>query len=195
MTNDVAVAILAGGEGRRIGGGKPLRTVGSERLIDRALKLARQWSNVVVVAARDPIQTLPIGTMVIGDEPNVPGPLGGLFAALKFAREHGHELLLTVPADTPFLPSNLLVRLSGAIGDRGCALATSGGQLHPVCGLWHASSLDRVDEYLSSGDRSLKSFAALIGFQAVEWVAEPEDSFFNINAPADLAEAERRLAR
>ena len=46
------IVILAGGEGRRIGGGKPQRLLGGETLLDRALRRARSWSDEVLVAAR-----------------------------------------------------------------------------------------------------------------------------------------------
>ena len=44
------IVILAGGEGRRIGGGKPERLLGGETLLDRALRSARDWSDDVFVA-------------------------------------------------------------------------------------------------------------------------------------------------
>ena len=50
----IAVVILAGGEGNRIGGAKPLRVLRGKRLIDRAEALARQWSDIIAVAVREP---------------------------------------------------------------------------------------------------------------------------------------------
>ena len=44
------IVILAGGAGRRIGGGKPLRMLGGVTLLDRALAIARAWSDEVLVA-------------------------------------------------------------------------------------------------------------------------------------------------
>jgi molybdopterin-guanine dinucleotide biosynthesis protein A len=102
--------------------------------------------------------------------------------------------LLTIPADTPFLPADLLVRLLDAIGGHGCALAASGGQLHPACGLWRIAVLEQTPDYLSSDRRSLKGFAGLVGHVAVEWPGGPADPFLNINTAEDLARAERRAA-
>jgi molybdenum cofactor guanylyltransferase len=73
-------------------------------------------------------------------------------------------------------------------------VASSGGHLHPVCGLWRVSALDAVPAYLASGRRSLRGFAEAAGFTAVDWPIEPLDPFFNINTPEDLAAAERLLA-
>lgn len=192
MNGAVAVVVLAGGAGRRIGGGKPCRVLASKRLIDHALEQARRWSKLVAVAVRDEAQVQPIDAPIVHDEAAVAGPLSGLIAGLKFARREGREFLLAIPADMPFLPTDLLARLSAAIGDRGCALAGSGGQLHPVCGLWRTSALDRIDDYVAAGRRSLRSFAGEIGCAVVEWPTEAEDPFFNINLSTDLAEAARR---
>ena len=191
MTSEVAVVILAGGEGKRIGGGKPLKTFGGERLIDRAISLARQWSDRVAIAVRNPSQVSAVAVDLIPDE-DVPGPLGGLISGTKFATDLQKEFVLTIPADMPFLPRDLLDRLRHAISGKACALAESGGQVHPVCGLWRASTTAQAQSYAATGRRSLKGLASLIGFVAVEWQAEPADPFFNINTGEDLAEAAGR---
>jgi molybdopterin-guanine dinucleotide biosynthesis protein A len=194
MSKDVAAVILAGGAGRRIGGAKPLRRLRGERLIDCAVRQARGWSDTVAIAVRENSQVQPLDTGLVHDEPGVAGPLGALIAGLRFARTEERSLLLTIPADTPFLPADLLERLLEAISGHDCALAASGGQLHPVCGLWRISLLKQVPDYLSTGRRSLKGFAELAGLVAVEWPGGPSDPFLNINTAEDLVRAERRAA-
>jgi molybdopterin-guanine dinucleotide biosynthesis protein A len=194
MSSNVAAVILAGGAGKRIGGAKPLRRLGGERLIDRAVRQARGWSDAVAIAVREASQVEPLDAGLVHDEPGVAGPLGALIAGLRFARTEGRSLLLTIPADAPFLPADLLERLLEAIGDHSCALAASGDQLHPVCGLWRISVLEQAPDYLSSGKSSLKGFAELAGHVAVEWPGGPSDPFLNINTAEDLARAERRAA-
>lgn len=192
MSADLAVVILAGGEGSRIGGGKPLKRLAGERLIDRALRIAGRWSDLIAIAVREPAQVRPVNATLIADEPHVGGPLAGLAAALRFGAESDRAFVLTIPADTPFLPKDLADRLRSAIGEGECALACSGGQIHPACGLWRASALNLLATYLAGERRSLKGFAALVGFREVEWKSDPLDPFFNINTPDDLAEAETR---
>jgi molybdenum cofactor guanylyltransferase len=192
MKNDVAVVILAGGEGRRIGGGKPLKALCGKHLINHAIERAHGFSELVAVAVRDELQVEPIEAILLEDETDVEGPLGGLIAGLKFAGEHDREFTLAIPSDMPFLPADMLTRLAGAICDHGCALASSGGHVHPVCGLWRTSSLQQIEAYIETDRRSLRGFAELIGSAVVEWRGGFSDPFFNINTKEHLAQAERR---
>ena len=191
MRKGVAVVILAGGEGKRIGGGKPLKRFAGERLIDRALRHARSWSDTVAIALRDAAQIDSVDAPLITDA-DVAGPLGGLISALEFARGEGAEFLLAIPADMPFLPPDLLDRLSDLIGDHACAVGASGGHIHPVCSLWRTNLIEQAQSYAASGRRSLKGLAAQVGFAAVEWSVAATDPFFNVNTSDELAEAGRR---
>lgn len=195
MSPEVAVVILAGGEGRRLGGGKPLRLLGGEQLIDRAVRKARIWSATLAVAVRDAAQVRGSKVEVIQDRWDVEGPLGGLASALQFALARDCELILTIPADMPFLPDDLLNRLAAAIADQSCVLSSSGGHVHPVCSLWNVSAADQLEVYAATGRRSLRGLAEAVGCAVVEWPSEPLDPFFNVNTPEHLAEAERRLPR
>lgn len=191
MIGNVALVILAGGEGRRIGGAKPQRRLAGERLIDRAVLQARQWSDLVAIAVRDPCQVQPVEVELLADDPLIEGPLSGLVSALRFATMKGRALLLAIPSDMPILPTDLLERLSAGIGSAKCALASSGGHLHPVCSLWRTSALSDVESYLETGRRSLRGFASFVGVKIVEWPSKSPDPFFNVNTRDDLSRAER----
>lgn len=177
----------------RIGGSKPLRLLGGRPLLARALDYAGSLSSRVAIAARDIQQLVNVGATIIRDDPAIEGPLGGLAAALRFARDEGADAALTLPTDMPFLPPDLAERLSIALEDFRAAIARSGTHLHPVCGLWRPTALESLPTYLASGKRSLKGFAETVGYVAVDWPTDPADPFFNINTLADLNLAERRL--
>lgn len=181
-----AILILAGGDGSRIGGGKPQRMLGGATLLDRAVARARAWSDCIAVSARSRGQIGATDLPLLRDPPGLEGPLAGLAAARTLDR----PTILTLPCDMPFLPDDLADRLAAALSGHGAALAASGGHVHPVCALWRSEALDRLDAYAATGRRSLIGFAETVGYAAVEWPGEP---FFNVNSPADLAEAERRL--
>jgi molybdopterin-guanine dinucleotide biosynthesis protein A len=191
----IAAVILAGGEGTRIGGGKPLVQFAGTTLLNRAIQFALTQSVVIAVAVRDIQQVGEIGVADIRDDPKIEGPLAGLVGALRFAVDEGVDAVLTLPADMPFLPSDLADRLAKELASNRAAIARSGGHLHPVCGLWLAGALDSVPAYVASGRRSLRGLAEAVGYAAVDWPATPVDPFFNVNTPADLTAAKQRLQR
>ncbi len=189
-----AVVILAGGEGRRIGGGKPQRMLGGKSLLERALAQAQGWSSLIAISSRHGLELIPdsdIPQLIDGSDR---GPIAGIAAALGFARQQGVDHVLTIPCDTPFLPTDLPDRLEAALtGAAGAALAMSKGRLHPTCGLWRVTCLDEIPLYLATGRASLHGFAEAVGAISVEWPVEPIDPFFNINTAPDLAQAEAWL--
>lgn len=191
----VATVILAGGQGSRMGGGKPLRMLGGLTLLERTLMFARKLNGPVAVAVRDRKQFTGYSCQFITDEPSIEGPLAGLVAAFGFAAQSGAGGLLTIPVDMPFLPHDLSARMAEAIHGHSAAIARSDGELHPVCGLWLPRAADSIPAYLVTSRRSLRGFAEAVGYAPVDWPTEPIDPFFNINDPKDLETAKRMLAR
>jgi molybdopterin-guanine dinucleotide biosynthesis protein A len=191
---DTAVVILAGGEGRRIGGGKPLRRLAGAPLIDHALRQAKALSAIVAIAVQDRGQLGAIAEVPLLLDGQGKGPIAGIAAALGFARSQGLDFVLTIPCDTPLLPPDLRARLSEALGaEHGAAVATSGANIHPSCALWRSRTAEMLPAYLASGRSSLKGFAAEVGMVEVEWPDSPFDPFFNVNDADDLAAAEARI--
>lgn len=180
--------ILAGGEGRRMGGGKPLRRLDGRTLIERAVALAGTWSDEVAVAVRDPGQVGDLDVLLIQDREDIPGPLGGLAAALAWAAGQGHDRVLTIPCDAPRLPADLAQRLDAAfVSGVGAVMAESGGRAHPTCTLWRTDAADQILAAGNDGRRSLHAAARRAGSASVDW---PDDAdFFNINTPQELASA------
>jgi molybdopterin-guanine dinucleotide biosynthesis protein A len=191
---DTAVVILAGGEGRRIGGGKPLRRLAGATLIDHALRQATHLSPIVAISVKDRRELGAIADVPLLIDGQGEGPIAGIAAALGFARSQGLDFVLTIPCDTPLLPPDLLSLLSGTLGaEHGAAVATSGAKLHPSCALWRSRTVDALPAYLASGRSSLKGFAAEVGMVEVEWPDSPFDPFFNVNSLDDLAAGEARI--
>jgi molybdenum cofactor guanylyltransferase len=187
------VVLLAGGEGRRIGGGKPSRLLAGRSLAEWTLSAARAWSEDIRVAVRPGDGADAFRVPPLYDDPSIEGPLAGVASALRHAQSTGLDAVLTIPCDTPFLPADLADRLSLALGGVGAALASSGGALHPTCGLWAREAVEALPDYRASGRRSIRGFAAEIGHEVVDWEIESFDPFFNINDPADLEQAEACL--
>jgi molybdopterin-guanine dinucleotide biosynthesis protein A len=186
-------AVLAGGEGRRMGGVKALRPFRGAPLVAHAVAVARRWSDAVVVVVRDAAQVAgAVDASLAFDRPDIPGPLAGLAAALQHAREQGAPFVQTLPCDMPNLPDDLPVRLLAGLGpDHGAALPVAAGALQPACGLWRTAALEALPAYLAAGQSSLRGFAAACGLASVDFGADVARAFAGANSLAEL----ERLAR
>lgn len=185
----LAVVILAGGDGARMGGDKPLRLLSGRSLMDHMIDHARKYSATVAISLRHQGQFAVPDDVAIIEDREGEGPVAGLMAAGRFAQDAGCDRVLTLPCDTPFVPDDLVERLSAALSPvHNAALAMSGGRLHPVCGLWRSDALAQA-EMVPGG--ALRHFAAQLGYAIAEWNAEPFDPFLNINHQDDLVIAER----
>jgi molybdopterin-guanine dinucleotide biosynthesis protein A len=193
--------ILAGGLASRMGGGdKGLLPLCGRRLIDHVIdRLAPQVAALALNANDDPARFAALGLPVIPDPvPDRQGPLAGLLAGLDWADGLGAAAMVSVPADTPFLPRDLVARLQAAAGPEGLAIAASPdakGRLraHPVCGLWPVALRPQLRAALAAGERRVGPWAETQGARLARFDAGPPDPFFNVNTPADLAAAEAAL--
>jgi len=197
----VGGAVLTGGAASRLGCDKARVALGGEPLLTRVLRSVLESVPQVSLVAPDPgryADLCPPGVDLIADEPADSGPLGGLRAALAAS---AGERVFVCAGDMPNLTSSLIRRL--------IALAVSGGAdvtvpchaagLEPLCAVYTVACLPHVEWALGRGRRRIISFyprvdVCRIGPGQLADCGDPEVVFFNINTPADLAVARRRLA-
>ncbi|MEM6695118.1 MAG: molybdenum cofactor guanylyltransferase MobA [Pseudomonadota bacterium] len=201
----VAGVILAGGRAQRLGGGdKVLLSLAGRTLLSRIAEIVAPQVQGLALNAVDPAARFsPWDHPVINDGAFAGyGPLAGVLAALRFGAEAGVDWVLTVPGDTPFLPGDLVARLSAeaARGGRPIVLAGSGeggaqDGLHPTVGLWSVRQAADLEAALRDGTRTMLAWCDAQGFGSVRWPNTPRDPFFNVNTQEDLAEAERLVLR
>lgn len=191
--------LLAGGLARRMGGGdKPLRLIGGQSILSHVIaRLGPQCDGLLLNANGDPARFATYGIPVVADSvPDFAGPLAGILAGLDWMTENRPDLawMISIAADTPFIPRDLVSRLHQAREPAGVPLAcaASGGWTHPVIGLWPVALREDLRHALTIEDeRKIDRWTARHGVTEVEWPVEPVDPFFNANRPDDLAEAER----
>jgi molybdenum cofactor guanylyltransferase len=200
MSNEaIPGVLLAGGLARRMGGGdKPMRQIGGRTILERVIaRLKPQCGELILNANGDPARFAGFGLPVIPDTvENFPGPLAGILAALDWAAAHrpGVSIVFSAASDCPFLPRDLVARLNEALVKENAqlAVAASGGQSHPVIGLWRVALRDELRHALVQEDvRKIDRWTARYKLATVAWPTEPLDPFFNANTMDDIAEAER----
>lgn len=182
------------------GGDKGLLELGGQSLLRRVIdKLAPQCAALAINANGDPARFAGFGLPVLADGlPDYPGPLAGVLAGLDWAASQGASHIVTVAADTPFFPTDLVTRLMAVAGPSGLALAASPdetGKLwqHPTFGLWPVALRDDLREALIGGLRKIVRWTDRHDAGQAVFAATPFDPFFNINTPEDLVRAETLL--
>ena len=196
--------LLAGGLSRRMGGGdKALRLLGGRSLLERVIdRLRPQTTALVLNANGDPGRFAACGLPVVADSiPDFAGPLAGILAGLDWTAAHRSDcsLVASVATDAPFLPEDLVERLVQGMEAAGAELAcaASGGQSHPVIGLWPVRLRDELRRaMIEEGIRKVDVWTARYRLATVPF---PEvagiDPFFNANRPEDLDRAAVLLDR
>lgn len=192
--------ILAGGLASRMGGGDKGRLLlGGRPILDHVLaRFAPQVRALALNANGKAARFDDLGLPVLPDDlPDHPGPLAGVLAGMEWAARKGATHVISVAADTPFLPRDLAAKLSAA-GDFAIAASQDdSGRLwpQPTFGLWPVALRADLRQALNGGLRRIRDWAdphgaAYVAFDTTEGV----DPFFNINTPDELLAAEA-LAR
>ena len=204
LSDNVLGVVLAGGQGRRLGGDKALRLLAGRPLITHVIarlrpQLDEGWLSVS--CGGDEPDLAKLGLPLIRDTlPGLPGPLAGILAAMLELRRRAKAdgWVLSVPTDTPFLPPDLLTRCQQRLGESGAEilLAESAGGLCQVCGLWSSRLAGDLAQSLEAGQNKVLGWAARHRVEQVMFPLQPlgdaeVDPFFNVNTPQDLQLVEK----
>jgi molybdenum cofactor guanylyltransferase len=202
---DIVGVLLSGGQSRRMGGGdKALRDLGGRPMLAHVIERLRpQVGQLVINANGDPARFAAFGLPVAPDTVDgFVGPLAGVLAGMIWAKANAPDArwIATVSTDAPFLPADLVVRLRESVKyqPNAIAIAQSGGEVHPVIGLWPVVHAGDLDQALRDGVRKVLAWTDRHGTVPVDFpfqtLAGCEiDPFFNANHPDELEEARRIL--
>jgi molybdenum cofactor guanylyltransferase len=183
--NGVSGIVLAGGQGRRMGGiDKGLQPLRGKPMVQWAIeRLAPQVDEVLINCNQNLEAYARFGHRVVPDEiRGFAGPLAGLHAGLKAASQ---PLVVSVPCDSPFLPHDLVRRLGQRIGVHEVAVARTGERAHPVFSLVRKDVLENLERFLLGGGRKVDTWYATLRSVEVSFDDEA-DAFLNINTLEEL---------
>ena len=193
--------ILAGGSARRLGGnGKAFIEIARVPLIQHTIKSFKSQVDNLAINSRDSKIFSDFNFPVIKDslvEEGGSGPLAGISSAIKWAKtlSKPNTHVAIVPVDTPFLPNDLIKRMSLdlSISNADIVMASSNNNIYPVIGLWSLALDSDLDKSLHVGIRKIDAFSSLFNVSVVDWSFERIDPFFNINRPDDIVLAEKYI--
>jgi molybdenum cofactor guanylyltransferase len=204
--------LLAGGQSRRMSdafaagrGDKGLLDLSGKPMLGHVIeRLTPQAGRLVINANGDPARFASFDLPVVPDTiEGYAGPLAGILAGLRWSIVNAPDAthVVSVSTDAPFLPADLVTKLQQGLANASgsIALAQSGGELHPVIGLWPVALADDLEQALHAGTRKVLAWTDRHGTVPVEFPfthlkGRSVDPFFNANTPEELAEARHLLA-
>lgn len=191
---EITGLILAGGQGSRMRGiDKGLVNLVQRPLISHVLeRFAPQVHTVIISANRNTERYREFGYPVVNDTLNdYPGPLAGILSGLMACET---EWLVSAPCDCPFMPHDLVRRLSAAVdSEPSIAVVNACGELQPVFALIPTRLRDSLSEFLTAGERKITRWFARHAMVPVDF-GNDTIAFSNVNTPEELAAAEARFA-
>ncbi len=192
-TKDITAVILAGGQGRRMGGqdkgliefnGQPLVSI----LID---KLEPQSVEIIINANRNHARYRSFGYPVINDQlEDYQGPLAGFASAMTAVTT---DFIVTLPCDSPLLVADYVFRFVTSYEHNNAPIhvAFDGERLQPVHALIRVDLLPGLIEFLDTGDRKIDRWYAMHDFVQTDF-SDCVDMFRNINTPSDQQSLQAR---
>jgi len=191
----ITIAIQAGGRSSRMGRDKALLPLGGKPLIEHVLQRVAGLGDEVLITTNQPDDYAFLGLRMVGDRQPGAGALDGLLTALEAA--HGERVLL-LACDMPFVSRPLLDHMVGIDSDAEVVIPRRGERLQPLHAIYAASCAASVREALKAGEKRMISFLPSVQTCIVEQeILDQYDpkglSFFNVNTPDDLEQAEQTL--
>ncbi len=191
-TQNITAVILAGGQGSRLGGlDKGLVELKKVPLVKHLIeRIQPQVSEIIISANRNLESYNEYGFPVYEDDiEGYAGPLAGILKALQHCKS---EWLLTVPADSPFIPEDLAQRLFQNIKDNKVVIPHDGKYLHPTFALIHKSLAPSLEIFLQQGERKARVWMQQQAHTIVDF-SDQADAFININTEDELKHAEQHF--
>jgi len=203
--------VLAGGRGRRMKADKAALAVGKRTLLEHVLAQVEPLFDEVLVsvstgqeiafsrgARTRPSRGLASATRgqapgirSVPDEKPGLGPIGGLLAGLKAAR---NDACFVVACDIPEVPSPLLRSLARAARDADIAVAVDpAGHYEPLFAVYSRPVIPAIESLLESGQRSLLPLYGICRTSVVP-LADPR-KLANLNTREDYEAYLRWKAR
>ncbi len=189
---EFSVAIVAGGQARRLGGvTKSALLVGGRTILTRQLDVLRELDVPALVVADDAAAFAHTGLLVVPDRIPGAGALGGLYTALTYAPT---ECVIVLACDMPFVTGPLLQHLAEHCGHADVVLPRDARGRHPLCAAYARRVAPHLRARIDAGD--LRVGAALddlvvheVGPETLATLDHTGRLLLNVNTPDDYAAA------
>lgn len=181
----ITAIILAGGQSSRMNGkDKGLQLLNGKPLYQHVIEhIKHQVDSIIINCNRNFEKYQCAGYPTFSDDfKGFWGPLSGIYSGLVRSTTSWN---LFVSCDTPFLPDNLITRLSMYTSSSKAIYPFDGIYYHPTILLINKTVIQELKTYLEQGNRKLMLFLEKIDAIPVDFSDQPS-CFININTPEIL---------
>lgn len=182
-TAELSGVVLAGGTSQRMGADKASLRLGGATLLERQTEKLRALGIRDILLSGTGLPSLP-GTRSVRDELPGRGPLGGLHACLKQAK---NPACMVLSVDVPLVPENALAQMRCVHRD-GVTVLCCKGREEPLIGIYDSTLSDKIEMLLAQGDRSVRSLKEAVSWDHYDYLG-PEELLRNCNDPEDMRAA------
>jgi len=191
-SNNIAVAIMAGGKSERMGVDKAFVSFRGRTMIEHVIRRVEALGDEIFIVTNNPDSYSHLGLAMVGDYYKDSGPLGGIHAALHYAESYH---ILVVACDMPWLDESLINHMISLRDSADIIVPRWGKFPEPLHALYNKNCLEPVERSLESGVFKIVGFYGRVTVRFIDREEiqrfDPEGrSFSNVNTPGDLSDAE-----
>lgn len=189
--NNVSAAILAGGENKRFNGKtKANIQISGVRIIARTIKILHELFDDIIIVTNTPDEFKGYKHFtIVPDEIKNVGPLGGLHAAMKVAK---NDAVFVFASDMPCISTDLVKKHIEFYNRRKCdaAIPRIKDFKEPLHSIYNKRIFESLNEFLGGANKySIENFIKDLNvrYHNLEDIEEYHKAFININTPQDLS--------
>lgn len=193
-----SLAIIAGGQSRRMGRDKAFLKLGGKALIDRVIERSADLGQAeTILITNKPAHYAHLGLPMHRDILPDKGSLGGIYTALAQANNPD---VLVLACDMPFISTELLRFMIGQVSeDTDIVVPRAEGYPQGLHAIYKKTCIAPIAEQLAANRLKIIRFYDQMRVRYLDEAEyarfDPQGrSFANVNTPAELAEAEGLLA-
>lgn len=151
--NSCTAIILAGGGAKRMGEDKRFLKVGSENLLDRQVRILKQYFEEIIISANDPEKLAYLNLPVVIDEHLGKGPLEGLTSVLAASNS---EYNFVVAVDIPNIDMSLVEKMRGHLDHVSAVIPIcADGRIEPLFAFYSKNCIPIFRDALNEGERAI----------------------------------------
>lgn len=189
MISDVSIAVLAGGQSRRMGTDKSFVTLNGRTMIERVLDQVLALDLPVALVANQVERYSGFGLPVFPDVIEGKGSLGGLYTALFHTRT---AYTVCVACDMPFLSPQLLMYLIELRHEYDAVVPEVNRRLQPLHAVYNRTCLAPLKTLMDHNQLAIHGLynhinARVVPQSTLVRLDAGLRSFENVNTPGDLA--------